>query len=132
MTELHTGQVTTAGVKMCPDCGSADVDTASVEFAGTLGAGCNSCPWVGSTGDLVVQQFRHEMGSDEQIFKSMVTDLRNILAKEFLGSFGKFLMKWGFISKGVTPVILSRYVVAVAQATMSAILEERRKIEQER
>lgn len=131
MTELHTGQVTTAGVRMCPECGSADVTTAGAELAGKLGAGCSNCPWVGTTEDLVVQKFSHEMGSDEQIFKSMVTDLRNILAQEFLGSFGKFLMKWGFISKGVTPVILSRYVVAVAQATMSAILEERRKIEQE-
>lgn len=129
MTELHTGQVTTVGVRMCPECGSADIEVQEP----TQAAQCNGChEWVGSAEDLVVQKFSHEMGSDEQIFKSMVTDLRNILAQEFLGSFGKFLMKWGFISKGVTPAILSRYVVAVAQATMSAILEERRKIEQER
>ena len=128
MTEMHSGEVTTAGVKLCPACGSADIEMVET----VLSASCNGCSWAGSIEDLVVQAFQHEMGSDEQIFKAMVTDLRNILAKDFLDSFGKFLLKWGFISSGVTPVILSRYVIAVAQATMSAILEERRKIEQER
>ena len=129
---IYTGQETEAAVHLCPECGSADVDTASMELMGKLGAGCNSCPWVGGAEDLVVQQFKHEMGSDEKLIQTMVEDLRNVLAADFAKSFGRFLMKWGFISSGVSPKELSRYIVAIAQATMTAILNTRRKIEQEK
>jgi len=72
------------------------------------------------------------MGSDEKLVQTMVEDLRNVLAQDFAKSFGRFLMKWGFISPNVTPKELSRYIVAIAQATMTAILNTRRNIEQEK
>jgi hypothetical protein len=62
----------------------------------------------------------------------MVTDLRNLLAKSYAKTFGEFLMKWGFIPKDVSPKELSRYVVAIAKSTMTAILETRQEIERER
>lgn len=116
----------TAILSLCPRCGGSDIEEKGVN------AFCQSCTWHGPVDELLVSPFKHELGSDEQIFKSMVTDLRNLLAKEFAKSFGAFLKKWGFISDRTTAVELSRYVVGVAKSTMHAIIEVRREIEQER
>ena len=136
MSDDSTRQATAAKVELCPACGSTDVETTTKGIltgeVDTNRAKCGACSWEGIVGDLLTQKFSHEMGSDEQILKAMATDLRNILAEDFSMSFGRFLMKWGFISEGVTPQVLSRYVVAIARATLEAIVIERRKIEQEK
>jgi predicted RNA-binding Zn-ribbon protein involved in translation (DUF1610 family) len=132
---IYTGQETEAAVYLCPECGSPAI----IEAAGVAllilskeGVYCRACGWGGERADLLTQKFKHEMGSDEKLVQTMVEDLRNVLAGNFAKSFGGFLMKWGFIGSNVTPKELSQYVVAIAQATMQAILDTRRKIVQER
>jgi hypothetical protein len=137
MTEIHSGKETKAAVLLCPQCSGADIIYKTIAILdpameSELPAWCGSCQWAGKKKDLIAHKFKHEMGSDEQILQSMVTDLRNLLAKEFAKSFGSFLLKWGFISTGVTPKDLSRYIVGIAQATMKAILETRQEIEKEK
>jgi predicted RNA-binding Zn-ribbon protein involved in translation (DUF1610 family) len=134
--EIHSGQETTAAVRLCPECGSASIEqtTKGILHSGVDDnrATCGACGWVGIVDDLLTQQFTHEMGSDEKLVQTMVEDLRNVLAQDFAKSFGRFLMKWGFITPNVTPKELSQYIVAIAQATMTAILTTRRKLEQEK
>lgn len=133
MNDIRTGQEAAAVTMVCPACGSPAVDSTTTLLSPEISkAQCAVCDWSGTRRELVVHTFRHEMGSDEKLVQAMVDDLRNVLAVDFAKSFGKFLMKWGFISSNVTPLELSQYIVAIAQATMAAILTVRRKIEQER
>lgn len=134
MSGIYSGDETRAVVRVCPQCSSSSVEEFNNVLVGPnkdRTAKCHSCGWAGSVADLLSAPFKHEMGSDEQVLQSMVTDLRNVLAKEFAKSFGAFLLKWGFISAGVTPKELSQYIVAIAKATMTAILETRQEIERE-
>lgn len=134
MTEIHSGQETKAVVRTCPQCSSTSIEEFNNILVGPnkdKTARCHTCDWRGSAAELLSTPFKHEMGSDAQVLHSMVTDLRNVLAKEFAKSFGAFLLKWGFISAGITPKELSQYIVAIAKATMAAILETRQEIERE-
>lgn len=131
MTEIHSGAQTKAVAKFCPKCGGSDV-TVTSSFSGQSASVKCACGWLGTVEELIVTQFKHGFANDEQILQQMVTDLRNLLAKEFAKTFGAFLRKWGFLPADVTPLYLSRYVVAVAKATMQAIIETRQEIEKER
>lgn len=134
--ETKIVQDTEAKVSRCPNCMSPLVEATTKGIlpggADTNRATCTACGWEGIVDDLFVQRFKHEMGDDEKLLQTMVDDLRNVLAANFAKAFGRFLLKWGFISAGVTPQELSRYIVAVAKATMAAILETRTEIEQEK
>lgn len=132
MTEIYSGQSTKASVKLCPKCGSSAITPPGTAFSPASQSTCGGCGWSGRADELVAARFEHELGSDEQVLQTMMTDLRNVLSKDFAKSFGAFLMKWGFISAAVTPKELSQYVVAVAKATMVAMLETRQEIEKER
>lgn len=135
MSEIHSGNETKAMVKLCPQCGGAAVDVLSHVLLGPekdKAATCSSCRWVGSADQLVLAPFKHEMGTEEQVIQSMLADLRNVLAKHFAKPFGSFLMKWGFISAGVTPKELSLYIVAMAKAIIVSMLEVRRQIEKDK
>jgi hypothetical protein len=137
MTGIYSGKETSSVLKHCPGCGSPSIEELPTGLVDSrtgeqhLRVRCTSCKWAGAREELVVQEFTHEMGSDEQVLQSMVNDLRNVLAKEFAKSFGSFLLKWGFISRNISAQELSRYVVAVARFTLAAIIETRQEIERE-
>lgn len=134
---------TTAKVVFCPECGSPSIETGTgvilASDPGKIGSSCKACGWKGMVSDLAATTLQHTFGSDEELTKALVGDLRVLLAKEGAVLFGKFLMKWGFLDVQQTPkgsVIntrqLSRYIVAIGRATLTAIVEERQKIETEK
>lgn len=129
MSEIHGPNQTQAVVKLCPACSSPSIHFPMI---GSKRAQCVSCGWEGITSELIGAPFKHEMGSNEAVLQSMVADLRNLLAENFGLTFGQFLRKWGFLPETITAKELSQYVVAVAKATLTSILETREKIEKDR
>ena len=134
--DIRTGQETEAEVGLCPQCGSAVVETTTKgnisDGIDTNRAYCGACGWQGIAEDLVAHRFKHEHGTDDQIAQQMVEDLRNHIARDLSLSLGRYLTKWGFVSPGVTPQVLSRYIVGAAQAVMKSILETRQQLEREK
>jgi hypothetical protein len=61
----------------------------------------------------------------------MVNDLRRVYATQVVA---EFLDKWGFIvpgDKAAMAKTLSRYVVAMALASLKAVFDERERVERE-
>jgi hypothetical protein len=82
-------------------------------------------PVTGSSGDI---------GDDAQLLTSLVGDLRIILARDVGAVLVKFLVKWGFMSEDrqVMAKQAGRYIAAIARGIITAVLEERDKMEVER
>jgi hypothetical protein len=119
----------------CPECGGASVE--SMKLVGSS-AHCKTCGWEGSNTQLVAYSFEHEFSDGAEAVRYLMNDLRRVYAAA-AKLLGEFLMKWGFLDvvetkEGVTlnSKQLSRYVAAIAQATMKAIVKERAKMEQEK
>jgi hypothetical protein len=118
----------------CPTCGAADV-TASTLAGGD--ARCNVCTWKGRVEELATFHFQHGMGSPDQIFRAFFMDMRKVMAREFSSSMGLILIKWGFMDapdgKNMKKVqrTLARYLGAISQAVVKAIVAERQAIEKE-
>ncbi len=133
MSETHTGPNTTSVVQLCPKCGSASLSTdGSSLVTPDADVSCKGCGWSGRQGEVIGAVFQHQMGSDEQILKTIVNDLRNSVAQHLTVPIGRFLLKWGFINRPIDARELSRYSVAVAQAMLRAIFETREQMEKER
>lgn len=115
----------------CPSCQSATVNTSVIEGGS---ANCSSCGWRGDNKELLGYQFEHDFSNPEAVFHSFVRDIRHLLAANGTGvSLGQMLIKWGFVSqKDMNVKTLSRYVGACARGIVSAVFEERRRIEKER
>lgn len=124
----------TAAVYMCPQCSSTLLDM----HEGLLVAGsdgmvrCNACSWQGTENELLASAFQHNMGSHTDLTQALINDLRRVLSLTFAESFGAFLIKWGFVASPVTPLMLGRYVAAIAKAVLAAVIKERALIERER
>lgn len=121
-------------VYMCPDCGSPAVEFS--ELAGGT-AKCKACKWSGSREQLLGTPFQHALGSREGIGFELHNDLRRLFSTPvFVVQLGGFLNRWGFINlqddKSVVTRATTRYVAAIARAVLTAIIEEREKIEKEK
>jgi hypothetical protein len=121
-------------VFQCPQCGSP-----AVEFSELVGgeATCNACTWVGKKEDLLGTPFDHILGTREGIGFELFNDTRRLLSSPvFIGELGGFLSRWGFIDleeeKSVVVKKTTRYVAAIARAVLTAVIQEREKIEKER
>lgn len=114
----------------CPTCGSSAVETSTL--AGGA-ATCSSCQWKGLTSELIVHVFQHDLGSSDAAIKAFALEFKVIIGKHFASPLAALLYKWGFFM-GTTPKPeeLTRYIVAAAKASISAILEIRREMEKER
>lgn len=119
----------------CPDCGGASIEASAL--AGGR-AECKTCKWEGSREKLVAYAFQHEFSNGEEALRYMMNDIRSIYGAA-AKLIGEFLMKWGFLdtvevggSKQLNTRQLARYVAAMAQATLKAVVEERAKMEKER
>lgn len=119
----------------CPECGGADVS-----FGGLVGstAECGTCKWSGPREKLLAHAFNHQRGSDAELTQDFLNDMRKVYAASSK-LFGEVLIKWGFVTveqtKGGAQVNtrqLSRYIAAMALASFKALIDERRKMEQER
>jgi hypothetical protein len=74
--------------------------------------------------------FRQEQGSDEEILKQMMNDLRQLYAKNAT-ELAIFLRKWGFID-GLNKAEIARYVAAIGSSTLQAVVQVRQQLEKER
>lgn len=77
-------------------------------------------------------------GEREQTIMAIRNDIRGVYGRA-AQDFGRFLVKWGFVDavkRGdqieFNKRQFSRYLTAMAQASFMAVLNERRKMEQER
>ena len=142
MSDIYTGQETKTNLYLCPECGSPSVEetTKAVLFGpNTNRAKCLACGWLGESKDLVAAPFSHEMGNDEEVLKALMGDMRLVMAKYCAMPLGAALLKWGFLEqvevkggKVLNPRQMSRYMSAASRAILSAVIEERQKMEKER
>lgn len=128
--------VKTSDIYLCGDCGSLSLELPAL-INGT--AKCRGCGWQGPTRDLIVQTFQHTQGGDDELIRTFMREFRITLAKDFSLPFGKLLYRWGFLGeteteqgKIVNPIHLKKYLTAVFQSSMKAIIDTREKIEKER
>ena len=120
-------------VYFCPRCGSTSLTLPAL--AGGI-ASCKACDWVGGSHDLLTTAFTHEHGTDAELIKRFMGELRVVLAKESSKGIGLLLHKWGFIDtlqtgggEIINPDSLSRYMTAISKATLEAILTVREELE---
>lgn len=119
---------------VCPECGSP-----SVEYSSLAGgnAECTACKWAGSKEKLLA--IPGELRGKEEAFAAMRNDLRNTFARSAT-DFGRFFIKWGFLEATQTnggirinePRQLARYMTIIAKESFIAVINERKKIEEER
>lgn len=113
----------------CPQCQSPLV-TVSALAGGD--ASCGACTWKGAKEELLGYKFESGFDNPEAVLKSFANDIRNLLAKNGTAvAIGQLIIKWGFVTTMDVPT-LSRYVGAIARGIASAVLEERKAIEQEK
>ncbi len=116
----------------CPECGSASLDYGTL--VGSL-AKCTVCNWKGPREGLLAHTFRHEHGSDTDVLKAILNDMRlNYAGAAKL--FGDTLIKWGFVAVDSAGNInkrhVARYISSMAMASFKAIIEVRQQLEKER
>lgn len=119
---------------VCPECGGASVVYSAL--AGGL-ARCNACEWEGSKEALLAVPAKSGSSPDE-VLLAMRNDIRNAFAKNS-EAFITFLVKWGFVPAieragkiEIDKKLATRFVSAIAAGALSAVFEERQKVERER
>jgi hypothetical protein len=143
MTDISTGQETKAKVNFCPECGSPSISqTDSLVLSGaaaSIHVSCEACEWVGTAADLLAVPFAHELGDDANILKVLMGELRVTMAKYCAVPLGGFLMKWGFLEQEhhqgqvvLNRQQLARYMTAISKAILTTVIEERRKMNEEK
>jgi len=133
MSDIHGPKETKAVVHFCPQCGSASVSGSTKEVIVPEGmVRCAACGWAGTRGMLASLEFGHEFASEEDIAKTLMRDLRGLIASDAGSVFAKFLLKWGFLVQPADSKLLARYLAAIARETLGAIIKERAKIDKER
>ena len=135
MTDILPGKETQAKARFCPKCGSPLVtgpeqtmltSDASDKFT------CGSCNWTGTRIELVVAGFSHSFGSDTDLYQALMNDLRKILAAQAGTAFLEFLVKWGFLTLPVQKEDLGKYLMAIAESSLSAVIATRVEEEKSR
>lgn len=122
-----------AQVYFCPRCGSTSLELPA--FPGG-NVDCKACDWQGVSRDLLTTSFTHEHGTDTELIKRFMGELRVTLARDSSKGIGLILHKWGFIDtmrtgggEIINPDSLSRYMTAISKATLEAILTVREELE---
>jgi hypothetical protein len=125
-----------AQLYLCPSCGSPaiswDIDEAKVIKQGpsAIDFVCEACSWRGKQSDLVSSPFSHAWDNNQGLVDALIRDLRRRLAKDVGKSLLAYLMRWGFMTVPDTR-LLARYLSAMSAAMVTAMMEERLKIEKE-
>ena len=134
MSEIVGAQQTAAQAYFCPKCGSPSLRQTSkfVTEQNRLPVHCDACQWDGDQSQLAVAPFKHEFKSDDDIAQGMMTDLRNVLAKTAAVTYGRFLLKWGFLDQPISAVQLAHYMDSIARAVVKTIIETRKAMAEEK
>jgi len=134
MSEIVGAQQTPAQAYFCPKCGSPSLKQTSKFWTEENKAPvhCDACQWDGDQSQLAVAPFKHEFRSDEDIAQNMMVDLRNVLAKSAAVTYGRFLLKWGFLDQPVSAVQLAHYMDSIARAVVKTIIETRKGMAEEK
>jgi len=121
-----------AVLHMCPECSSAAIATVITDelTGGTPEFLCGACGWRGTAQDVIAVPFSHAWQSQEGLANALVSDLRLRLAKNLGKEFLEYLIRWGFMTTP-EPKLLGRYLVAIAQAVVTAIIDVRLALEKE-
>jgi hypothetical protein len=116
---------------VCPQCASPAIHVPVLAGADFV---CEACGWGGP--DAVVVPFTNPFNSSEQTWEKFGMELLNVFSQVGALPIGRVLVKWGFVSVEPSgkPSMneLVRYLRAMAGAIVTAVLEERKKIEVER
>lgn len=131
MTGIHGSQQTDGTAYFCPKCHSPSVEVRTVGILtsdNSAPASCMSCRWSGFEKDLVQSAFKHEFKSDDEIADTMMRELRNLLSKTAAQSYGRFLLKWGFLDMPISGLQLAHYMDAIAKTVVRTIIETRKQL----
>ena len=136
MTHILGPRETQTAAYFCPSCGSPSIELkslGSVILGGeqSTPASCTACGWHGASSQLTAAPFKHQSGSEEEIARTISTDLRNLLAKTAATTYGRLLIKWGFLDQKPSALHLAMYLDAIAKATVKAVFETRKQIVEE-
>jgi predicted RNA-binding Zn-ribbon protein involved in translation (DUF1610 family) len=134
MTHIFGPRETQAAAYFCPSCGSPSLELKSTTILGIPqgdAASCNACGWQGTSSQLAAAPFKHEFKDEAEIAKTISTDLRNLLAKTAGATYGRLLIKWGFLDQSPSALHLAMYLDAIAKATVRAVFETRKQIVEE-
>jgi hypothetical protein len=112
----------------CKECGSASVDYGTLTGSSAV---CKACGWKGTVEGLLQHTFSHESGTDDQMVKDFMVDVRKVYAANSK-SLVLLLAKWGFLPQPVQPRLVGRYIAAMAQASLEAVFRVRTELEKER
>jgi hypothetical protein len=108
-----------------------------VDYSSLVGANatCRGCNWKGTSTELLVVPIKHEFLADEHIIRDMMSGMRQLLAGELGLPYLKFLLKWGFLEGDIARAAatidrkkFARYIAAIAQAILMAIIDTRAKL----
>jgi len=119
---------------VCPQCGSANISTdresSVLQTDAVEGiASCHNCGWTDKTTKLAAVTLGNPFGGKEQTLDAFASDVLTTTTKECILPIGQLLIRWGFIDgKKIDQRQFSRYIAAIAQATVQAIVETRRGI----
>lgn len=131
MSDIIRGEQIESTAYFCPKCHNP-VDIPMSIFSAPIEVRCAACDWSGTHLQLVQSSFKHEFKSDEEIAQSMMTDLRNLLAKSAASTYGRWLLKWGFLDQPVQAAQLGRYIMEIAKAVTKTVIELRKTIVEEK
>lgn len=131
MSEVIIGQKTEATAYFCPTCQSP-VEVPAMLISNRQPVVCAGCGWDGFYDQLLQTTFKHEFKSDEAIAGQLVVEVRNLLAKHSAAIYGSFLLKWGFLDQPIQAAQLGRYIMEIAKATVTAIIQTRKTLAEEK
>lgn len=131
MTDIISPVETAAAAYFCPQC-STPVEVPVLLISNPVSVMCGGCGWTGDHTQLAATAFKHGFVSDSEIAETMVREVRNVLAKVAAKAYGSFLVKWGFIDGAHVHYQLATYLQAIAKATVTAIIETRKKLTEEK
>ena len=120
-----------AHVYLCPHCNSPSMRIPVLEGSPYV---CEVCGWSGI--DPMVMPFGNPFGSANETFNAFTEEMLNTFSKVAALPMGRILVKWGFVStnRAGKPDVasLARFIRAMAGGAIMGMIEERKKVEQER
>jgi hypothetical protein len=136
MSEIIVGEQKESTAHFCPKC-QTPIDLGQLGTVVLVGNAatpvrCAACDWHGDLRQVLQTSFKHEFKSDDEIFAAMMVDLRNILAKNAATTYGRWLLKWGFLDQPVQSAQLGLYIMEIAKAVTTAVIQVRKAMVEEK